>query len=207
MVQVAIPALLLVYTVCGLSHSLAFNVVESKRTTRLMMTILPGGDDKRQTGQTTMQRPLPRRALQKVSDIHVCCPLAHISCSKSISRGALFSFIYMLHQTFLQRKNKRRQRTERLHQKSMKDDSILQNEECEIETRPLLRRDTIEAGLDYWMDETDVMKERQRKTAFKNRKVCVVVQPAIVIILCSLVICFGFSIKVFILMSFISTKL
>ena len=176
MVQMpAIPALLLVHTVCGLSHSLAFNAVESKRTTRLMMTILPGGDDKRQTGQTTMQRPLPRRALQKVSDIHVCCPLAHISCSKCISRGALFSFIYMLHQTFLQRKNKRRERTERLHQKSIKDDSILQNEECEIETRPLRRRDAIEAGLDYWMDETDVMKERQRKTAFKNRKVCVVV--------------------------------
>ena len=51
-------------------------------------------------------------------------------------------------------------------------DSVLQNEEYEIETRPVRRRDAIEAGLDYWMDETDVMKERQRKIAFKNRKVC-----------------------------------
>ena len=58
-------------------------------------------------------------------------------------------------------------------------DSVLQNEEYEIETRPVRRQDAIEAGLDYWMDETDVMKERQRKIAFKNRKVCVVVHPAI----------------------------
>ena len=58
-------------------------------------------------------------------------------------------------------------------------DSVLQNEEYEIETRPVRRRDAIEAGLDYWMDETDVMKERQRKIAFKNRKVCVAGHPAI----------------------------
>lgn len=63
-------------------------------------------------------------------------------------------------------------------------DSVLQNEDYEIETRPVRRRDAIEAGLDYWMDETDVMKERQRKIAFKNRKVCDVAHPAIIIVFC-----------------------
>lgn len=45
--------------------------------------------------------------------------------------------------------------------------------EDEIETRPVRRRDAVEAGLDYWMDENDLERERQRKIAVKNRKVCV----------------------------------
>lgn len=45
--------------------------------------------------------------------------------------------------------------------------------EYEIETRPIRRVDAIEAGLDYWMDEVDLEKERQRKIAVKNRKVCI----------------------------------
>ena len=44
--------------------------------------------------------------------------------------------------------------------------------EDEIETRPVRRRDAVEAGLDYWMDENDLERERQRKIAMKNRKVC-----------------------------------
>ena len=44
--------------------------------------------------------------------------------------------------------------------------------EDEIETRPVRRRDAVEAGLDYWMDENDLQRERQRKIAMKNRKVC-----------------------------------
>ena len=50
--------------------------------------------------------------------------------------------------------------------------------EYEIETRPIRRIDAIEAGLDYWMDEIDLEKERQRKIAAKNRKVCVLQLPA-----------------------------
>lgn len=44
-------------------------------------------------------------------------------------------------------------------------------DEYEIETRPVRRRDAVEAGLDYWMDENDLERERQRKIAVKNRKV------------------------------------
>ena len=44
--------------------------------------------------------------------------------------------------------------------------------EDEIETRPVRRRDAVEAGLDDWMDENDLERERQRKIAMKNRKVC-----------------------------------
>ncbi len=42
-----------------------------------------------------------------------------------------------------------------------------------IETRPMRRIDAVEAGLDYWIDETDLEKERQRRIATKNRKVCI----------------------------------
>ena len=41
----------------------------------------------------------------------------------------------------------------------------------EIETRPVRRQDAVQAGLDYWMDDVDFEKERQRKIAVKNRKV------------------------------------
>ena len=45
-------------------------------------------------------------------------------------------------------------------------------EDIDIEIRPIRRRDAVEAGLDYWMDETDLVKERQQRKAVKNRKVC-----------------------------------
>lgn len=41
----------------------------------------------------------------------------------------------------------------------------------DVETRPIRRRDAVEAGLDYWMDDGDLERERQRKIAVKNRKV------------------------------------
>lgn len=43
-------------------------------------------------------------------------------------------------------------------------------EEDEVEIRPMRRRDAVEAGLDYWIDEGELMRERQRKIAEKNRK-------------------------------------
>jgi len=41
----------------------------------------------------------------------------------------------------------------------------------EVEIRPIRKRDAIEAGLDYWIDEGDLERERQRRMAVKNRKV------------------------------------
>eukprot|EP00970_Alexandrium_tamarense_P003633 scaffold570_cov169-Alexandrium_tamarense.AAC.15 len=40
----------------------------------------------------------------------------------------------------------------------------------DVETRPIRRRDAVEAGLDYWMDDGDLERERQRRIAVKNRK-------------------------------------
>ena len=50
-----------------------------------------------------------------------------------------------------------------------------EDEEDDVEIRPVRRRDAIEAGLDYWIDEGDLERERQRKISVKNRKVCVYV--------------------------------
>jgi hypothetical protein len=40
----------------------------------------------------------------------------------------------------------------------------------QIETRPLVRSKSIEAGEDYWIDETEFLKYSQREEAKKNRK-------------------------------------
>ena len=84
----------------------------------------------------------------------------------------------------MQRKNKRRQRREQgskqnndgMHKNNRqlvlsKSNNELE-EDIDIEIRPIRRRDAVEAGLDYWMDETDLVKERQQRKAVKNRKVC-----------------------------------
>jgi len=73
------------------------------------------------------------------------------------------------------RKNKRREKMDQLLRKtgfdSGEDDEFLEDLGY-IETRPMRRVDAVEAGLDYWIDETDLEKERQRRIATKNRKVC-----------------------------------
>mmetsp|Transcript_69 Transcript_69/g.127 ORF Transcript_69/g.127 Transcript_69/m.127 type:complete len:179 (-) Transcript_69:179-715(-) len=40
----------------------------------------------------------------------------------------------------------------------------------QIETRPLVRSKSIEAGEDYWIDEKEFLKYSQRQEAIKNRK-------------------------------------
>ncbi|KAL3770473.1 hypothetical protein ACHAW5_006652 [Stephanodiscus triporus] len=45
------------------------------------------------------------------------------------------------------------------------DDGIL-----DVEIRPARRRDAVEAGLDYWMDESDLKRERQRRIAVRDRR-------------------------------------
>ncbi|KAL7524756.1 hypothetical protein ACHAWF_001074 [Thalassiosira exigua] len=40
----------------------------------------------------------------------------------------------------------------------------------DVEIRPARRRDAVEAGLDYWIDESDLEQERRRKVMARNRK-------------------------------------
>lgn len=42
--------------------------------------------------------------------------------------------------------------------------------EIEVETRPLVRSRSVEAGEDYWIDEEEMKKSLERKQAIKNRK-------------------------------------
>jgi hypothetical protein len=42
--------------------------------------------------------------------------------------------------------------------------------EMEVETRPLVRSRSVEAGEDYWIDEEEMKKSLERKQAIKNRK-------------------------------------
>ncbi|KAL7523692.1 hypothetical protein ACHAXR_001047 [Thalassiosira sp. AJA248-18] len=95
--------------------------------------------------------------------------------------------------TLKKRKNKRRQRMDQLsnntdnniqhtsQQQSLsvgggnKNDSYYYDDDDDdddeiIEIRPVRRRDAVEAGLDYWIDETDLKRERQRRMEMKNRK-------------------------------------
>ncbi len=53
------------------------------------------------------------------------------------------------------------------------------NEEDELlwltsEKRPLIRAEAIESGEDYWIDENDLKKMRDREQAIRNRKVNVI---------------------------------
>ena len=43
----------------------------------------------------------------------------------------------------------------------------------EIEIRPIRRKDAVQAGMDYWIDDSDFEREKQRRIAIKNRKVSV----------------------------------
>ncbi|KAL7435910.1 hypothetical protein ACHAXM_004903 [Skeletonema potamos] len=47
---------------------------------------------------------------------------------------------------------------------------LLADENDEVEIRPIRRRDAVEAGLDYWIDDGDFEREKQRRIAIKNRK-------------------------------------
>jgi hypothetical protein len=49
--------------------------------------------------------------------------------------------------------------------------STRDNEYVKIETRPLVRSRSIEAGEDYWIDDAELLKYSQRERARKNRKV------------------------------------
>mmetsp|Transcript_2399 Transcript_2399/g.3583 ORF Transcript_2399/g.3583 Transcript_2399/m.3583 type:complete len:183 (-) Transcript_2399:287-835(-) len=42
--------------------------------------------------------------------------------------------------------------------------------EMEVETRPLVRSRSVEAGEDYWIDEEEMKKSLERKHAIKNRQ-------------------------------------
>ena len=46
------------------------------------------------------------------------------------------------------------------------------HEDDDVEIRPVRRRDAVEAGMDYWIDEGDLERERRRRIASKNRKGC-----------------------------------
>jgi len=77
-----------------------------------------------------------------------------------------------------QRKNKRRQRmdntsqtSDTLHTNSNVFDNIV-DDDNDIEVRPVRRRDRVEAGLDYWIDESDLKRDKEKRIALKNRKVC-----------------------------------
>lgn len=43
----------------------------------------------------------------------------------------------------------------------------------EIEIRPIRRKDAVQAGMDYWIDDSDFEREKQRRIAIKNRKVSI----------------------------------
>lgn len=57
-----------------------------------------------------------------------------------------------------------------IHNKDQNSLQVLFDDD-EVEIRPARRRDAVEAGLDYWIDEADFERERQRKLAARNRKV------------------------------------
>ena len=55
--------------------------------------------------------------------------------------------------------------------KDANKNNFLVDETDEVEVRPIRRIDAVEAGLDYWIDDGDFEREKQRRIAVKNRKV------------------------------------
>ncbi len=56
--------------------------------------------------------------------------------------------------------------------KDANNNNFAVDETDEVEIRPIRRRDAVEAGLDYWIDDGDFEREKQRRIAVRNRKVC-----------------------------------
>jgi len=63
---------------------------------------------------------------------------------------------------------KRRNKRQRQGRSREVEDVVPENEN--IETRPLVRSVSVEAGEDYWIDEEDLRKSLEREQAIKNRK-------------------------------------
>ncbi len=55
--------------------------------------------------------------------------------------------------------------------KDANNNNFAVDETDEVEIRPIRRRDAVEAGLDYWIDDGDFEREKQRRIAVRNRKV------------------------------------
>ncbi|KAL7492220.1 hypothetical protein ACHAWT_001391 [Skeletonema menzelii] len=84
---------------------------------------------------------------------------------------ALFSTQPPPRRMLKKRKNKRRERMESATKnKEASNNNFLIDETDEVEIRPIRRRDAVKAGLDYWIDDSDFEKEKQRRIAVKNRK-------------------------------------
>lgn len=63
---------------------------------------------------------------------------------------------------------KRRNKRQRQGRSREVEDVVPANEY--LETRPLVRSISVEAGQDYWIDEEDLRKSLEREQAIKNRK-------------------------------------
>ena len=63
------------------------------------------------------------------------------------------------------------QTSDTLHTNNNVFDNIV-DDDNDIEVRPVRRRDRVEAGLDYWIDESDLKRDKEKRIAMKNRKVC-----------------------------------
>ena len=123
-------------------------------------------------------QPPPRRLLKKVIkkrnddvDARIFHAVALTLFSNFILRP-ICARIDMILSISPQRKNKRRERMESaIKNKEANKNNFLVDETDEVEIRPILRRDAVRAGLDYWIDDGDFEKEKQRRIAVKNRKV------------------------------------
>mmetsp|Transcript_16313 Transcript_16313/g.23125 ORF Transcript_16313/g.23125 Transcript_16313/m.23125 type:complete len:187 (+) Transcript_16313:77-637(+) len=85
--------------------------------------------------------------------------------------SALFSAQPPPRRLLKKRKNKRRERMESaIKNKDANNNNFAVDETDEVEIRPIRRRDAVEAGLDYWIDDGDFEREKQRRIAVRNRK-------------------------------------
>mmetsp|Transcript_25124 Transcript_25124/g.39463 ORF Transcript_25124/g.39463 Transcript_25124/m.39463 type:complete len:186 (-) Transcript_25124:88-645(-) len=85
--------------------------------------------------------------------------------------SALFSAQPPPRRLLKKRKNKRRERMESaIKNKDANNNNFTLDETDEVEIRPIRRRDAVEAGLDYWIDDGDFEREKQRRIAVRNRK-------------------------------------
>jgi len=94
------------------------------------------------------------------------------SCSTTpISRTPTILFSSPPPKRRIARRDLKKRRNKRQRQgRSREVEEVVQPTGVLLETRPLVRSVSVEAGEDYWIDEDDLRKSLEREQAIKNRK-------------------------------------
>jgi len=98
-------------------------------------------------------------------------PRRSFACATSTSiRTATILFSSPPPKRIARRDLKKRRNKGQRQGRSREVEDVIVSTDMYLETRPLVRSVSVEAGEDYWIDEDDLRKSLEREQAIKNRK-------------------------------------